>query len=110
MKGYLLYAQGDTHINYAIQCAYSLREIGDTKPISLVTDKPCNDTIFDKIIIVKENTDKFHVVNRSNLWKHSPYDETTVIESDCLVTQSLDTWWQANADRDLSFISQAYTY
>ena len=41
MKGYLLYAQGDTHINYAIQCAYSLREIGDTKPISLVTDKPC---------------------------------------------------------------------
>lgn len=108
-QGYLIYAQGDKHLKYAINCAYSLRNF-DYRPITLVTDVSNNDKIFDKVVLVEKNKDKFHVVNRSNLWKNSPYEETTVIESDCLVTQNLDNWWQRNVNKQLSFISQAYTY
>jgi len=110
MKGYLLYAQGDKHIKYALECAKSLRNIGDTKPISIVSDRYISDNIFDQCIVVETNTDKFHVLNRSQLIKWSPYKETTVVESDCLVLQNLDNWWKRNEDKDLSFISQAYTY
>lgn len=111
-QGYLIYAQGHTHRKYALACAKSLKKIGDTRPISLVTDKKYSTDlkVFDYIIEIEKNTDKFHVGNRSKLINYSPYDETTVIESDCLVTQNLDNWWLRNKDRDLSFISQAYTY
>ena len=111
-QGYLLYAQGEQHKKYAQNLAQSLRSVGDTRPISLVTDKKHIDDvkIFDFVIEVEENTDKFHVVNRSKLIEWSPYEETTVIESDCLVTQSLENWWTRNKNKELAFISQAYTY
>jgi len=109
-QGYLIYAQGDMHIKYAIHCAESLKNLNDTRPISLVTDRKIDNNLFDKVIVVEKNKDKFHVVNRSKLIQWSPYDETTVIESDCLVTQNLEYWWKRNSDKDLTFISQAYTY
>lgn len=106
-KGYLVYAQGELHLKYAHVLAESLQ---DGLPISLVTDKKFKTSTFDKLITVPTNSDKFHVSNRSKLWKYSPYDETTVIESDCLVTCSMDNWWNKNKKTDLSFISQAYNY
>jgi hypothetical protein len=107
MKGYLLYAQGETHVKYAIELAKSLQ---DELPISLVTDKQITSDLFDKVIYVEKNKDKFHVKNRSLLWSLSPYEETTVIESDCLVTCSMDRWWNKNKDKDLTFISKAFNY
>jgi len=109
-QGYLLYAQGADHLKYAINCAKSIRTMGDQRPISLVTDKITKDPVFDKEILIEKNLDKFHVENRSKLWQYSPYDETTVIESDCIVTQNLDNWWLKNKSKELCFISQAYTY
>ena len=100
------------HKKYAINCANSIKSTGDTRPISLVTDEKTADDlkVFDYIIEIEKNTDKFHVVNRSKLFEYSPYEETTVIESDCIITQNLDNWWNRNKNKDLNFISQAYTY
>lgn len=111
-QGYLLYAQGYAHKKYALACAKSIRDSGDTRPISLVTDKKQSTDIevFEYVIEIEKNTDKFHVTNRSKLIEFSPYDETTVIESDCLVTQNLESWWTNNKHKELSFISQAYSY
>lgn len=108
-QGYLIYAQGDKHLRYAIACAESLKSF-DQKPICLVSDKDIASTVFDNVVVVEKNSDKFHVKNRSKLIEYSPFEETTVIESDCLITQSLDNWWTKNKDCDLKFISQAYTY
>lgn len=111
-QGYLIYAQGIVHKRYAINCANSIKSTGDTRPISLITDEKTVDDlkVFDYIIEIEKNTDKFHVVNRSKLFEYSPYEETTVIESDCIITQNLDNWWNRNKNKDLNFISQAYTY
>jgi|TARA_X000000950_G_scaffold72161_1_gene89541 hypothetical protein len=111
-QGYVIYAQGQTHIKYALNCAKSLKKIGDNKSISLITDKKHTSYLetFDNVIEVEKNYDHFHVINRSKLFEYSPYDETTVIESDCIVAQNLDNWWIRNKTKDLSFISQAYTY
>jgi len=111
-QGYLIYAQGVKHKKYALHCAKSLKKLGDTRPISLVTDekKPSDLKVFDYIIEIEKNNDKFHVQNRSKLFEYSPYDETTVIESDCIITQDLNNWWTRNKTKELSFISQAYTY
>lgn len=111
-QGYLIYAQGQKHRKYALHCAESIKNIDSSRPISFVTDKKyTNDLkIFDYIIEIEENTDKFHVLNRSKLFQYSPYDETTVVESDCIVNQNLENWWTRNKDKDLSFVSQAYTY
>ena len=111
-QGYLIYAQGEMHKKYAVKCANSIKALGDKRPISLVTDKKVSSDlkVFDYVIEIEENTDKFHVVNRSKLFSYSPYKETTVIESDCLVTQNLDNWWSRNTNKELCFISQAYTY
>ena len=95
-----------------MNCAKSLKKIGDNKSISLITDKKHTSYLetFDNVIEVEKNYDHFHVINRSKLFEYSPYDETTVIESDCIVAQNLDNWWIRNKTKDLSFISQAYTY
>ena len=106
-KGYLIYAQGDLHVKYAVELAKS---INDGLPITLVTDKQINTGLFERVILVEQNTDKFHVKNRSKLWQYSPYDETTVIESDCLITCDLGNWWRRNKNKDLTFINQAYNY
>jgi hypothetical protein len=108
-QGYLLYAQGQTHINYAIKCAESIKKIDD-RSISIVSNQTVSKDLFENNILVEENTDKFHVLNRSRLWQWSPYDQTTVIESDSIVCQSLNNWWNKNLGNDLKFVSQAYSY
>ena len=118
-KGIVVLAQHNELVNYPEQAcvlAMSLKLHNDTK-ISVVT----NDTIpenfkklFDEIIPIPfgDAADKseWKVENRWKLYHASPYDETIVMDTDMLVLQNIDIWWDFLANYEMFFTSNVLTY
>ena len=118
-KGIVVLAQHNELVNYPEQAcvlAMSLKLHNDTK-ISVVT----NDTIpkdftqlFDQIIPIpfgdsSEKTE-WKIENRWKLYHASPYDETIVMDTDMLVLQNIDIWWDFLANYEMFFTSNVLTY
>ena len=102
-KGYLVFAQNSEtdYVRQAIALAASLKNSGNNQPISIVTD----DTIpaeyvplFDKVIPIPWGDDavrsQWKIENRWKLYHLTPYEETVVLDSDVLVTATLDNLWK----------------
>jgi len=118
-KGIVVLAQHNELVNYPEQAcvlAMSLKLHNDIK-ISVVT----NDTIpkdftqlFDQIIPIpfgdsSEKTE-WKIENRWKLYHASPYDETIVMDTDMLVLQNIDIWWDFLANYEMFFTSNVLTY
>lgn len=115
-KGFVLYAKGDEYINQACLCAMSLQASNNTYPISLITNDTVEEryrSLFDKIIQVPWDTEddtRFQTNSRWKIYHASPYDQTTVLDTDILVMQNLDTWWKFLENYNLYYVTKAYTY
>jgi hypothetical protein len=84
--------------------AKSIRLTGDTRPITLLTDKLDYSglKIFDTVKLLKKTRgEKWKLNDDWQVYEQSPYDETFKIESDVIVTRSLDSWWSSCESRDL---------
>lgn len=106
-QGYVILAQNNTDTDY-VQCARvlakSIRLTGDTRPITLVTDTLDYSglEIFDQVKLLKKTRGaKWKLNDDWQVYELSPYDETFKIESDVIVTRSLDSWWNVCSDREL---------
>lgn len=106
-QGYVILAQNNTDTDY-VACARvlakSIRLSGDTRPITLLTDNTSYPglEIFDTVKLLKKTRGaKWKLNDDWQVYDLSPYDETFKIESDVLVTRSLDSWWSACQDREL---------
>ena len=118
-KGIVVLAQNNTTDNYVEQAALlamSLHTYNDTK-ISLITDDevPTEYTIlFDKIIPIpfgdSAEDSEWKVENRWKIYHASPYDETIVMDTDMLVLQNIDTWWDVLSNYDVFYTSNVLTY
>jgi len=118
-KGIVVLAQNNTTDNYVEQAALlamSLHTYNDTK-ISLITDDevPTEYTIlFDKIIPIpfgdSAEDSEWKVENRWKIYHASPYDETIVMDTDMLVLQNIDTWWEFLSNYEMFFTSRVLTY
>lgn len=115
-KGFVLLAEGDEYIKQAALCAMSIKDSGNTYPVSLLTCDAVPQkyiSLFDKIIEIPwyEKTNSiFKTENRWKIYHASPYDETIVLDTDILVLQDLDFWWNFLSAYDLYYIDKVYTY
>lgn len=118
-KGIVVLAQNNNADNYVEQAcvlAMSLKVHNNIK-ISIVT----NDTVpedyqklFDQIIPIPFGDaaidSAWKVENRWKLYHASPYDETIVMDTDMLVLQNIDLWWNFLSNYELFFTNRVLTY
>jgi len=118
-KGIVVLAQNNATDNYVEQAALlamSLHTYNDSN-ISLIT----NDTVpeeyiklFDKIIPIPFNDSasqsEWKVENCWKIYHASPYDETIVMDTDMLVLQNIDTWWNVLSNYEVFYTSNVLTY
>lgn len=117
-RGIVVLAQNnktDNYVDQAILLAMSLLVHNPDTKISLVTnDEVSNPNIFDQIIPIPygdhaEDSD-WKVENRWKLYHASPYDETIVMDTDMLVLQNIDVWWDFLSNYELFFTNNVLTY
>ena len=118
-KGIVVLAQNNDTENYVEQAcllAMSLK-VYNNCPISIITDDSVPkeyQQLFDKIIPIPfgdsaEKTD-WKIENRWKIYHATPYDETVVMDTDMLVLQNIDTWWNFLLNYELFFTSKVLNY
>lgn len=118
-KGIVVLAQNNETDNYVEQAALlamSLRVHNDTA-ISLITNNTVPEEyvdLFDKIIPIPfgDNAEdsEWKVENRWKIYHASPYDETIVMDTDMLVLQNIDAWWDFLSNYEVFYTSNVLTY
>ena len=115
-KGFVLYASGKDYVRQAYLCALSIKSNGNSYPVSILTDEDVDNknNIFDQIIEIpwqiEKDTSRYQISNRWKTYHASPYTETIVMDTDVLVTQNIDNWWNFFNNYDLFFPTHVYTY
>ena len=114
-KGFVLYASGEDYIRQAYLCALSIKEKGNSYPITLLTDNDVENknNIYDKVKTIPWQTQdksRYQISNRWKTYHATPYDETIVLDVDTLVTQNIDAWWDFFSKYELFFPTKVYTY
>jgi hypothetical protein len=120
-KGFLVLAQNTNETNY-VQQAYALAlSIKSSqkviKNISLVTNDNVPTeyvSIFDKIIPIPfedtQTPSRYRVENRWKLYYATPYDETIVLDTDMLLLEDINNWWDYCSNYDIKFCSRIKNY
>ena len=118
-KGIVVLAQNNETDNYVEQSALlamSLRYHNNV-PISLITNDKVPEeyvSLFDKIIPIpfgdSAEDSEWKVENRWKIYHASPYDETIVMDTDMLVLQNIDTWWNFLSNYEIFYTSNVLTY
>jgi hypothetical protein len=118
-KGIVVLAQNnetDDYVEQAALLAMSLQIHNDVR-ISLITDDKVLEeyvSLFDKIIPIPYGDaaadSKWKVENRWKIYHASPYDETIVMDTDMLVLQNIDTWWNFLSNYEMYFTSKVLNY
>ena len=118
-KGIVVLAQNNETDNYVEQSALlamSLRYHNDV-PISLITNDQVPEeyvNLFDKIIPIpfgdSAEDSEWKVENRWKIYHASPYDETIVMDTDMLVLQNIDVWWNFLSNYEVFYTSNVLTY
>ena len=118
-KGIVVLAQNNETDDYVLQAcllAMSLQIHNDVR-ISLITDDKVPEeyiSLFDKIIPIpfgdSAEDSEWKVENRWKIYHASPYDETIVMDTDMLVLQNIDTWWNFLSNYEMYFTSKVLNY
>jgi hypothetical protein len=120
-KGFLLFAQNTDSVDYitqayalALSIKFSQHEI---KNISLVTNDKVPkkyQKVFDQIIPIPWfNEESKTVLKGEHRWKlyhATPYDETIVLDSDMLLLEDIETWWNYCGYFDMRFCNRVKNY
>jgi hypothetical protein len=109
-RGILMFAHNNKSFDYVkmatIAAKLASKNLG--LPVSIITDTPIENPIFDKVIITEkpsaDNTrvvgnevDYFFNFNRHLAYELSPYDHTLLIDSDLLIySNRLNNYWDLN--------------
>ena len=117
-KGIVVLAQNnetDNYVDQACLLAMSLCTHNPDTKISIVTnDEVPNKNLFDQIIPIPygdhAETSEWKVENRWKLYHASPYNETIVMDTDMLVLQNIDVWWDFLSNYDIFFTNKVLNY
>jgi len=108
-RGFLVFAEGEQYARQAYLLALSLK-FKNNYPVSIVTNEAVKDNIFDQVISYDTaDTGRYRTSIRSRAYELSPYDETIVLDSDCIVLTCLDYFWNL-MHRDLYYPTSVYSY
>jgi hypothetical protein len=120
-KGFLVFAQNSDSVDYvqqayalALSIKFSQNEITD---ISIVTndDVPYEyQKVFDQIIPIpyfkEEISSTLKTEHRYQLYAATPYDETIVLDSDMLILEDLEKYWDYCTHKDVVFCNKILNY
>jgi len=86
-------------------------------PISLITNDQVPEeyvSLFDKIIPIpfadSAKVSDWKIENRWKIYHASPYDQTIVMDTDMLVLQNIDVWWDFLSNYEVFYTSNVLTY
>ena len=118
-KGIIVLAQNNETDNYVEQAALlamSLHTYNNAK-ISLITNDEVPQEyirLFDKIIPIpfgdSAKDSAWKIENRWKIYHASPYDQTIVMDTDMLVLQNIDVWWDFLSNYEVFYTSNVLTY
>ncbi|CAB4143363.1 Alpha-mannosyltransferase [uncultured Caudovirales phage] len=116
-RGYFFIAFGTQYIEELKMLVNTLRKVGDTLPISVLTSEQDADyckslNIFDKIVIydfnnelsLRTNTsfEKYGAVPKILMLKLTPYEETIFVDSDVLCQYNPEHVWELMREKKSS--------
>jgi hypothetical protein len=117
-KGILMVAQNsaDDYVLQACLCAMSIKATNDVS-VSILTNDPVPDKykeLFEHIISIpwtdSAKDENWKVQNRWKAYHVTPYDETIVMDTDMLVLQNIDSWWNFLSNYEMYFTSHVMDY
>lgn len=121
-KGFLIYAENkDAEVNY-LELAYTLalsikatqKKYNSVSLVTNVTDLSEKYlTVFDNIISIPWYEQPGSLLSGEHRWKFyhiTPYDETIVLDSDMLLLEDIESWWNYCSNSDLKFCSKIKNY
>lgn len=103
-KGVVTVAFGsDRYISMARNLARSIKRNWSGTAVCLVTDSNDADLIqlFDSVVMMDESIGR-NLLQKLNLDKYTPYDETLFLDSDCLVVRDMSFAWDLYRDLDFA--------
>jgi len=115
-RGFVIFADGEEHVQQGYLAALSLTATDNAYPVSLITNNTVSkktQTVFDKIIEIpwyKQDATRLKTENRWKIYHATPYNETIVLDSDVLVLQNLDYAWNLLKNYDLYYPTRVFTY
>lgn len=119
-KGICLLAQNNSHTDYVRQAYYlslSIKHFSPDIPVCLITNDTVSKkykTAFDEIKTIPWNdsaqNSEWKIENRWKVFYISPYDETIVFDTDCLVLTDLNELFEKLQQQELFFTTSALNY
>jgi hypothetical protein len=102
-RGFVILAANTAATNYvkcAVQLAHSIRRWSQY-PVCIVTNDPVPADTFDHVIPWPRPLSVNAFANDWQAWLASPFRQTIKLESDMLITSSIDHWWDILQHRDV---------
>ena len=118
-RGHLIFAQNSDvdYVRQAYALALTIKKHNKINDVCLVTNDQVPDnykSVFDHIIEIPfGDSSKKTIWKIENRWKliyASPFDETLVYDSDMLLLESNDHWWEFLKNKELVFTSDVKDY
>jgi hypothetical protein len=120
-KGFLVLAQNTDTVDY-VQQAYALAlsiklTQSSITDISIITNDivpPEYASVFDQIIPIpyfnKDVSSSFKTEHRYQMFYATPYKETIVLDTDMIMLDDIDSWWNYCKNYDLKFCNRIKNY
>lgn len=118
-KGIVLLAQNNETDDYVLQaCLLAMSaKVHNKVQISVITNDDVPQEyvdLFDQIIPIPfgdaADNSEWKVENRWKIYHASPYDETIVMDTDMLVLQNIDVWWDFLSNYEIFYTNNVLTY
>jgi hypothetical protein len=119
MANFTIFAQNSSvnYIKQAYLCALSIRATNPNSKICLITNDAIDDTtksVFDDIVEIpwddQSANSEWKIENRWKIYHACPYERTFVLDSDMLVLDNIEHWWNSLEEKDLFFTSHVLSY
>jgi hypothetical protein len=116
---FTLLAQNSTYdyVKQAYLCALSIRATNPNSKICLVTNDTVDkqySTVFDDIVNIpwedSSQATQWKVENRWKIYHATPYDRTIVLDTDMLVLENIEHWWNFLKNYKIFFTTSVKTY
>lgn len=119
-RGFLTFACNREKIDYldlAYRLAVSIRGTQGIDNVSVIIDnntadkiKDKHEDVFDSIIVMGKDRDDTRFSHELHAWDLTPYKQTIKVESDIIMTSSVDHWWQILDERDVCLTTSVFNH
>lgn len=107
-RGVVIIAQNTDSVDYvkcAVVLAKSIKRTSPSTSVSIITDEPCTDAVFDYCIPFPYGdlapNSNWKLINDWQVYEASPYNETLKLEADMYMPRNFDHWWDILGQQDV---------